>query len=55
MIVRDATLTEVARKLGFQNREQYENAVRKLLMDDPTALAFVKSQFGALDAEIASA
>jgi len=45
-------LTEVARKLGFQNREQYENAVRKLLMDDSNALAFVKAYFGTLDTEI---
>lgn len=45
-------LTEVARKLGFQGREQYENAVRKLLMDEPSALAFIKSKFGTLDREI---
>lgn len=45
-------LTEIARKLGFQTRDQYENAVRKLLMDDDAALAFVKSQFGTLAADL---
>lgn len=46
-------LTEIARKLGFQTRDQYENAVRKLLMDDTVALEFVKSQFGSLAADLA--
>lgn len=46
-------LTEIVRKLGFQTREQYENAVRKLLMDDSVALEFIKSQFGTLVADIA--
>lgn len=45
-------LTEIARKLGFQTRDQYENAVRKLLMDDAAALDFVKSQFGTLTADL---
>ena len=45
-------LTEISRKLGFQTREQYENAVRKLLIDDATALEFVKSQFGTLAADL---
>ena len=45
-------LTEISRKLGFQTREQYENAVRKLLMDDATALEFIKSQFGTLAADL---
>jgi len=48
-------LTEIVRKLGFQNRDQYENAVRKLLMDDPVALDFIKSQFGTLVADLARA
>lgn len=46
-------LTEIARKLGFQTRDQYENAVRKLLMDDSVALEFIKSQFGTLVADLA--
>ena len=46
-------LTEIVRKLGFQTRDQYENAVRKLLMDDSVALEFIKSQFGMLVADLA--
>lgn len=41
-------LTEVARKLGFQSRSQYENVVRKLVMDDSTALEFLRSLFDTL-------
>jgi ABC-type cobalamin/Fe3+-siderophores transport system ATPase subunit len=48
-------LTEIARKLGFQTRDQYESAVRRLLIDDAAALEFVKSQFGTLAADMASA
>ena len=47
-----AALAEIAGKLGFQNREQYEGAVRKLLMDDKEALTFVKTLFGTLEADI---
>jgi ABC-type cobalamin/Fe3+-siderophores transport system ATPase subunit len=47
-------LSEIARRLGFQDREQYESAVRKLLMDDATALAFVRSLFGSLYSETAA-
>jgi ABC-type Mn2+/Zn2+ transport system ATPase subunit len=43
-----AALAEIARKLGFQGREQYEAAVRKLLMDDQAALQLVRSLFGGL-------
>lgn len=50
-----AALAEIAGKLGFKNREQYEGAVRKLLMDDNEALAFVKSLFGTLGADITAA
>lgn len=46
-------LTEIARKLGFQTRDQYENAVRRLLMDDIASLGFVKSQFGTLAVDVA--
>jgi len=45
-------LTEIAKRLGFQDRTQYENAVRKLLLDDPTALTFVRTMFGTLYADI---
>jgi len=45
-------LSEIAKKLGFQERSQYESAVRKLLIDDDNALAFVKSLFGTLVADI---
>jgi ABC-type cobalamin/Fe3+-siderophores transport system ATPase subunit len=47
-------LDTIARELGFQNRNQYEGAVRKLLMDEPDALAFVRSLFGTLAADIAA-
>jgi ABC-type Mn2+/Zn2+ transport system ATPase subunit len=45
----------IAKHLGFQTRNQYESAVRKLLMDDAGALEFVRGLFGALPAEIAKA
>lgn len=45
-------LTEISKKLGFQNCDQYENAVRKLIMDDPETLIFVQSQFGTLAADL---
>lgn len=45
-------LTEIAKKIGFQGREQYEHAVIKLLMDDNDALSFVKSLFDTLDLDI---
>lgn len=47
-----AALKEITSKLGFQKCAQYEGAVRKLLMDDNDALIFVKSLFGALEADI---
>jgi len=47
-------LNEIARKLGFQDRDQYEGAVRKLLMDDTHALTFVRSVFGTLAADLAA-
>jgi hypothetical protein len=46
-------LSTLARGLGFQDRDQYETAVRKLLMDDSDALNFVRSLFGTLPADIA--
>ncbi len=48
-------LAEISKKLGFQGREQYEGAVRKLLMDDDGALNFVKSLFGTLGRDIDAA
>lgn len=48
-------LTAIANRLGFQSREQYEGAVRKLLMDDDEALTFVRSLFGTLKNDIDAA
>lgn len=48
-------LAKIAQELGFQDREQYEGAVRKLLMDDNEALTFVKSLFGTLESDIEAA
>jgi ABC-type Mn2+/Zn2+ transport system ATPase subunit len=45
-------LGKIAKELGFQNCEQYEGAVRKLLMDDNEALDFVKSLFDTLKSDI---
>lgn len=50
-----SALTEIAKRLGFQSREQYEGAVRKLLIDDEAALIFVTSLFGSLKADIDAA
>ncbi|TAL99600.1 MAG: ATP-binding cassette domain-containing protein [Paraburkholderia sp.] len=47
-------LTEITRKLGFQTRDQYEGAVRRLLIDDAATLEFLKSLFGSLVADLAS-
>jgi ABC-type lipoprotein export system ATPase subunit len=48
-----SALSEIAMKLGFRNREQYEGAVKKLLMDDAEALDFVKTLFDTLATDIA--
>lgn len=45
-------LNEISKNLGFQGREQYESAVRKLLMDDVEALAFIRAMFGRLTDEL---
>ncbi|MBW4444273.1 MAG: AAA family ATPase [Plectolyngbya sp. WJT66-NPBG17] len=45
-------LDKIAKELGFQNREQYERTVRKLLIDNDDALSFVKSLFGTLGSDI---
>lgn len=49
-----AALGGIAKELGFQTRLQYESAVRKLLIDDPPALAMVRNLFGDLPAAIGS-
>jgi ABC-type Mn2+/Zn2+ transport system ATPase subunit len=48
-------LDKIAKHLCFQTRDQYQSAVRKLLMDDAGALEFVRGLFGALPAEIGTA
>jgi ABC-type cobalamin/Fe3+-siderophores transport system ATPase subunit len=45
-------LARIANELGFKSREQYQGAVRKLLMDDAAALSFVRALFGTLGADI---
>lgn len=45
-------LLAIANKLGFQSREQYEKAVRKLMIDDSEALIFARSLFGTLEVDI---
>ncbi|WP_009630381.1 AAA family ATPase [Synechocystis sp. PCC 7509] len=45
-------LQKLVKELGFQDCEQYQGAVRKLLMDNNEALAFVKSLFGTLESDI---
>ena len=47
-----SALTDIARRLGFQNRDQYESAVRKLLIDDRESLDLVRSFFGTLPEDI---
>lgn len=48
-------LDKIVQALGFQNREQYESGVRKLLMDDLAALQYAQNLFGTLAAHIAAA
>lgn len=47
-----SALNNIASELGFRDRVTYETSVRKLLMDDADALAFVRSLFGSLATEI---
>ena len=47
-------LGRIAEQLGFQDREQYEAAVLKLLIDDAEALAFIRSLFDDLSAQLAA-
>ncbi len=48
-------LTEIVKKLGFQDREQYEGAVRKMLKDDDEALGVVRTYFDTLVADLDAA
>lgn len=48
-------LTEIANKLGFQNRDHYQRAVRKLLMDDEASLIYLRTFFDTLAADIDAA
>ncbi len=41
-------LSQIADQLGFQDRDQYESDVQKLLIDDVTAVSFVHALFGTL-------
>lgn len=50
-----SALTDIARKLGFQSREQYESAVLKLIKDDTDTLAFVRSMFDSLVSDVNAA
>jgi hypothetical protein len=50
-----SALDRIAKALEFQNRKQYERAVRKLLIDDQEALTFVKSLFGTLVSDLEAA
>lgn len=45
-------LEQIARKLGFQSRDQYESAVRQLLLDDLPTVELVRSRFGDLHAQL---
>lgn len=45
-------LKTIATKLGFQNREQYEAAVRKLLKDDANSKELVRNLFDTLITDI---
>ena len=47
-------LFEITKHLGFQGRGQYEDAVRKLLIDDPTVLAEVREWFSQLAVDLTS-
>lgn len=48
-------LVQIADRLGFKSRGQYEESVRKMLMDDPDSLAFMQGLFGTLTTDIAAA
>jgi len=45
-------LDRIADALGFQDKDQYEVAVRKLLIDDSDALEFVRKLFGDVVSEL---
>lgn len=41
-------LTEIVRMLRFKDRDQYESAVRKMLIDEPDKIELVRNLFGTL-------
>jgi ABC-type Mn2+/Zn2+ transport system ATPase subunit len=45
-------LQEIAKNIGFQNRSQYEEAVRKLMLDSPDAVSEAHHWFGELAREL---
>jgi len=47
-------LDKIAKAIGFNKQAAYEDAVLKILQEDPAALAFLKSLFGDLVAEVAN-
>lgn len=47
-------LNQIAAQLGFRDRDQYEGAVLKLLIDDDSTVTFVRSLFGTLWHDIAA-
>lgn len=47
-----SALADIAKRLGFSDRDKYEAAVRKLLMDDKDALALARGFFGKLATEL---
>ena len=47
-------LSKIAESLGFKDRQQYERAVLKLLIDDSTAVDFIRSLFGTLSVDLAA-
>lgn len=47
-----AALEGIVSKLGFRSRDQYEGAVRKLILNDDGALTFVRTLFDNLAADI---
>ncbi|QKQ73946.1 hypothetical protein [Nostoc sp. TCL240-02] len=41
-------LAKISESLGFQDRQKYESAVRKLIIDDKNTLLFFRSLLGDL-------
>lgn len=47
-----SALADIAKRLGFSDRDKYEAAVRKLLIDDEDALTLARGFFGKLATEL---